>query len=328
MLRPGPRRVLLTGAHRRVAAAVIERLLDDASVELVLGVSYGVAPPWLVGYDPRRFKYISADLSHRRAVENLFLLEDVRERALDTVVHLALETDPDGYSRARHEFNVSSTRHTLGVARASGVRKFVFLSSDAVYKLGPRTDAKVNEDAELNLDARTHTVVRDTIDAEFLCRAKMDDPDCDIMVLRHSGIIGGGVVSGINLLLESEPPVLPIGFDPLLNPCSKDQLASDVHSAVVRHGKGVFNVAGQEVLTLSRLLERRGIIPRRVPGPILRMVNRVQRYTGHTRYHAEFHPGRLHYNLVLDDSRFRERFPNVEFQPGKEGPLTPSRTTT
>lgn len=306
--RAGRRRILVTGVNRRIAANVIERLLDDSTVELVVGVSHGSCPPWLVGHDPARFSHVPAQLNRRREVENLFLLELVRERPIDTVIHLALEGDPVGYDLRRHEFNVSSTRHTLAIGRANGVTKYVFLSSDAVYKIGPRTDAEVDEDSELNLDPGTHPVVRDMIDAEFLCRAKMDDPGCEIVVLRHAGVIGGGVISGINLLLESAPPVLPVGFDPLMNPCTVHELASAICLAALRHGKGVFNVAGAEIRTLSSLLDAHGVSPRRVPGPALRAVNRVQRFLGQTRYHAEYHPGRLHYGLVLDDSRFRRVF--------------------
>ena len=136
----------------------------------------------------------------------------------------------------------------------------------------------------------------------------MDDPSCDVVVLRHSGVIGGGVISGINLLLESDPPVLPVGFDPLMNPCTGEQLAADLCLAVLLHGKGVYNVAGTTIRTLSALLDAHGIKPRRVPGPALRAVNRLQRFLGQTRYHVEYHPGRLHYGLVMDDSRFDRVF--------------------
>ncbi|TPV95304.1 MAG: NAD-dependent epimerase/dehydratase family protein [Myxococcales bacterium FL481] len=309
LARAGLRRVLVTGLERRIAAAVIDHLLEHAGVELILGVSRGSCPPWLVGHDPARFVHTTADLRRRRDVENLFLLELVRERSIDSVIHLALEGDPLGYDLERHRFNVASTRQTLAVARANGVGKYVFLSSDAVYVVGPRTDAKVNEDSELNLAPGTHPVVRDMIDAEFLCRAKMDDPDCEIVVLRHSGVIGGGVVSGINLLLESDPPVLPVGFDPLMNPCSVQELAVAVARATLRHGKGVYNVAGATTATLSSLLDAHGVRPRRVPGFALRAINRTQRFLGQTRYHAEYHPGRLHYGLVLDDARFHHVFP-------------------
>jgi len=307
-LRPGRRRVFIAGARRRVAVHLIERLIADPDVEAVLGVDRGACPPTLLGCDPERFVFASADLSRRRQVDNLFLLDRFRGRPFDTVLHLAFAGNPHGYNFKSHEFNVNAAQHLLEASLRHGVTKYVFLSSDAVYRLGPRNDYKVREDAELNLDPGAHPILRDTLDAEFICRAKMDDPKCEVMVIRPSGVFGGGVISGINLLFESNPPVLPVGFDPMVNPTTKEQLSRDLMLAIFLHGKGVFNVAGGTIGPLSRFFEERGIRPLRVPGPALRVANRLQRTLGMTRYHAGFHPKRLYYSLVLDDAKFERMF--------------------
>ncbi len=144
----------------------------------------------------------------------------------------------------------------------------------------------------------------------------MDDLETEVMVLRPSGVFVGGVISGINLLFESNPPVLPVGFDPMINPTTKEHLARDLMLALNLHGKGVYNVAGVTVGPLSKFLEERGIQPMRVPGPALKLLNRAQRILGMTRFHAGFHPRRLYYSLVLDDSRFEKIFrANIERVP-------------
>lgn len=307
-VRPGKRRVFLAGARRRVAVHLIERLLADPDVEAVLAVDRGACPPALLGCDPERFVYASADLSRRRQVDNLFLLDRFRQRPFDTVLHLAFAGNPHGYNFKAHEFNVNAAQHVLQAALRHGVGKYIFLSSDAVYKLGPRGDYKVREDAELNLDPDAHPILRDTLDAEFICRARMDEPGSEVMVLRPSGVFGGGVISGMNLLFESNPPVLPVGFDPMINPTTKERLARDLMLAIFLHGKGVYNMAGTTVGPLSKFLGERGIKPLRVPGPALKLVNRAQRILGMTRYHAGFHPRRLFYSLVLDDAKFERVF--------------------
>ena len=307
-LRAGQRRVLIAGARRKIAIELIARLLEDPRVDKILAVAAGPCPPALLGHDPERFTYHSAALDRRRQVDNLFLFEDFRARPLDTVVHLAFAGNPKGYDVSRHEYNVNAARHLLDASLRHEIGKYVFLSSDTVYAVGPRGDYKVAEDAELNLRPGGPPGVRDIIDAEFLCRAKMDDEGCEVMVLRPAGVIGGGVVSGLNLLFESNPPVLPIGFDPMINPTTKDRLAADIQLALMLHGKGVYNIAGPSSGPLSHFLEQRGIVPMRVPGPMLRQANRLQRLIGQTRYHAEYQPKRLFYSLVLDDSRFERSF--------------------
>ncbi|MCA9698763.1 MAG: NAD-dependent epimerase/dehydratase family protein [Myxococcales bacterium] len=308
LLRPGMRRVLIAGAQRKIAVELINLLLADRRVDKILAVSEGPCPPSLLGQDPNRLIYHQAGLDRRRSVDNLFLFEHFRDAPIDTVVHLAFAGNPKGYDVSRHEYNVNVTRHLLDASLRHGVGKYVFLSSDAVYAVGPRGDYKVGEDAELNLDPESPATVRDIIDAEFLCRAKMDHPACEVMVLRPAGVIGGGVMSGLNLLFESNPPVLPIGFDPMINPTSKERLAQDLRLASMLRGKGLFNVAGPAAGPLSRFLEARGVKPMRVPGPMLRSTNRLQRLVGQTRYHAEYQPKRLFYSLVLDDSRFEAGF--------------------
>ena len=307
-LREGTRRIFIAGARRRVAVHLIERMLATPDVEAILAVDRGACPPALLGCDPERFVYASADLSRRRQVDNLFLLDRFRDQPFDTVLHLAFAGNPHGYDFASHEFNVNTAQHLLDASLRHDVTKYIFLSSDAVYRIGPRGDYKVREDAELNLDPKAHPILRDTLDAEFICRAKMDFPGCEVMVIRPSGVFGGGVISGMNLLFESNPPVLPVGFDPMINPTTKEQLGHDLLLATFLRGKGVYNVAGKTVGPLSKFLEERGIRARRVPGPALQAVNRLQRMLGMTRYHAGFHPKRLYYSLVLDDSKFERVF--------------------
>lgn len=307
-VRTGPRRLLIAGARRKIAVELIARLLADKRVEKILAVDEGTCPPGLLGHDPARFMFRNASLDRRRQVDNLFLFEEFREHPLDTVVHLAFSGNPKGYDVSRHEYNVNAARHLLDASLRYQIGKYVFLSSDAVYAVGPRGDYKVSEDSELNLDPASPKAVRDIIDAEFLCRAKMDHPACEVMVLRPAGVIGGGVMSGLNLLFESNPPVLPIGFDPMINPTSKERLARDIQLALMFRGKGLYNIAGPTAGPLSRFLEQRGIVPLRVPGPMLRQANRLQRMIGQTRYHAEYQPKRLFYSLVLDDTRFDAAF--------------------
>ncbi len=307
-LRPGARSIIVTGIHRRVGVALVRRLLDHPKVARVLAADGGDCPRGLLSLDPARFLFMPTDLRRRRAVDNLFLAEFFRDAPPDTVVHLAFQGNPLGYDLEGHEFNIQSTRLLLEGALRHELGKFVFLSSDAVYKLGPRTDYRVREDAELNLDPGAHPILRDTLDAEFLCRAKMDSSTTDIMVLRPAGVFGGGVISGINLLMESHPPLLPVGFDPMVNPTDKEHLIRDLLLAIFLRGKGVYNVAGPRVGPLSRFMAERGVEPKRVPGPLLLPLNRLHRALGKTRYHAGFNPGRLYYSLVLDDSRFTRTF--------------------
>ena len=111
----------MSGVHRKVAGTFVQRLMEDPDVELVVGVSHGTCPPPLLDLDPSRFLMTTADLSRRDQVENLFLLDRLQDAPLDTVVHLAFQGNPRGYSVRRHEFNVNSTRWLLDGCLRRGV---------------------------------------------------------------------------------------------------------------------------------------------------------------------------------------------------------------
>ena len=63
LLRAGRRRIFIAGARRRVAVHLIERLIADPDVDVILAVDRGACPPTLLGCDPERFIFASADLS-------------------------------------------------------------------------------------------------------------------------------------------------------------------------------------------------------------------------------------------------------------------------
>ena len=166
-------KILVTGGAGFIGSHLVERLLRE-------GHQVSILDDFNDFYDPAikhaniagvadQISVHRADLRDARAVNEVFHREK-----FDTVVHLAFQGNPRGYGVESHEFNVNSARHLLDASLRHGVSKYIFLSSDAVYKIGPRTDYKVREDGELNLDHDVHPILRDTIDAEFMCRAKMD----------------------------------------------------------------------------------------------------------------------------------------------------------
>ncbi|MFO0634332.1 MAG: hypothetical protein U0168_15915 [Nannocystaceae bacterium] len=302
-LREGPRRVFVAGARRRVAVHVIERLLAAPEVDLVLGVDRGACPPALLGCDPERFIFASADLraSAARSTTCSCSIACASARSTPSCTWRSRATPRATASRATSS---TSTRRATYWTRACAT---AWPSTSSCRAMRSTRSARAPttrcaRTASSNLDPDVHPILRDTIDAEFMCRAKMDRPDCEVMVLRPSGVFGGGVLSGVNLLFESTPPV-PVGFDP--------------HDQSHQQGAAGPRHPARDLLARQRRLQRRGPdgraadeVPRgaRHPadpraGPALGVVNRMQRILGMTRYHADFHPKRLYFSLVLDDSR-------------------------
>ncbi|MFD1147004.1 NAD-dependent epimerase/dehydratase family protein [Saccharothrix hoggarensis] len=113
-------RVLVTGAHGKLGAATVDRLLRDGHE--VTGVD--IAPP--VHDRSRDAAYFQADLADAGQVAALV-------PGHDAVVHAAAIPSPEHHpSQVIFQNNVMSTYHLVEAAERAGVRRFVFISSETV----------------------------------------------------------------------------------------------------------------------------------------------------------------------------------------------------
>jgi NAD+ dependent glucose-6-phosphate dehydrogenase len=112
--RPRAERVLLTGASGRVGRAIRSRLGDAYEWRLL-----DREPP--TG-DPEH-EYIVADITDEEAVHEA--IEDI-----DTVIHLAGDPRPEAPWDSVLANNIDGTQTVLEAAAETGVKKFVFASSN------------------------------------------------------------------------------------------------------------------------------------------------------------------------------------------------------
>jgi dTDP-glucose 4,6-dehydratase len=139
-------RVFLTGATGFFGAWLIESFLH-ANTELGLGATAVV-----LTRDPAAARMRMATLGDRGSIE--LHAGDVRgfeypPGPFDFVVHAATESSRQLHAGdSRHMFDtiVSGTRRVLDFARATGVRRFLLVSSGAVYGRQPADVEAVSED--------------------------------------------------------------------------------------------------------------------------------------------------------------------------------------
>lgn len=114
-------RVLVTGANGYIGASTVVRLLDSGITELHALVRTDASRDALLArHDDPRLRVLVADL----LAPGLVLPE------VDAVVHLAALRQP---GPLLYETNVEGTRRLVTAARDAGARRFVHLSSQAVY---------------------------------------------------------------------------------------------------------------------------------------------------------------------------------------------------
>jgi UDP-glucose 4-epimerase len=299
-----PLAVLVTGATSGLGRVLTRYLYYDDDVRFVLATGREPKPYFFDQYDPAKFHYARLDITRGRELKNLFYSDLVKDVGIDAVVHMAIRNRADERSpESAHRLNVQGTRNMLEFAlETDSIRKFVFTSSHIVYRADPMNPVFLDEESDLNFDLGIARWTKDRVDADLMCRSKMDDPRLKIVVLRYSNIYGRGINRFMYSWLNSPLSPHPLGFDPMINLLHpRDAVRAIQLSLAHRDVAGVFNVVGKETGPLSAIARSNGTRTIGLPGDVtLRAFNRLQRLVGASQFHYEVDPSRLYYPCMLD----------------------------
>src|SRR5687768_14430040 len=241
--------VLVTGVSRDLGARFARLLAAEERLE-VIGLD--VVPP---RHDLGKAEFVRAD------IRNPVIAKVIAARGVDTVVHLAVVATPGsaGGRSSMKEINVIGTMQLLAACqRAETVQKLVVQSSISVYGASPRDPAKFTEDMSPRAQPRTG-FGKDAVEIEGYVRGlARRRPDVVVTTLRLANLMGATVDSHVTRFLSL--PVVPrvMGFDARLQFLHPSDAVDAL--ALVTEGDigGTFNVAADDVVTLSQALRMMG----------------------------------------------------------------------
>ncbi len=246
--------ILVTGVGGFWGAQVAVRLLEKTQQRSgpdyhVIGLDVEPPDPEIKGLD-----FIQAD------IRNPLLVELLKSEGVHTVCHLVF-VDSTRPSEANFETNVMGTMKVLGASAEAGVRKVVLKSSTAVYGAQPNNPAFMNEEHPLH-GSRSYGYTRDMVEIEAFCNGfRRQVPEMILTTLRFPSIVGPTVDTPMTRFLrEPWTPVL-MGFDPLMQIIHERDVADALVHAVENDTPGVFNVAAEGSLPLTKLMGLSGKIP-------------------------------------------------------------------
>ncbi len=295
--------ILITGVTTSIGRNLVMHLITNKRVGMILGVAQRVKPYYFNDLPKEKFIYRKCNILKPRELKNLFLSKLFRQMEINTVVHLAFHNRPLR-GEDIHRLNVEGTRDLLKKCiDTKGITKFVFKSSDVVYKLTPHNPVFLDENAPLNFDPDVDQWIKDRVDADMICRSFMDNGQVKIIILRMSNIIGRNINGQFNAYFDSRPVIKTLGFNPLVNLLHMKDVIRSITLALVKSGRGIYNIAGRDtapISTFTRLNGRRLIS---VPEPLLSTVNWVQRKFGLTKYYYSVDRERQKYTALLDISK-------------------------
>lgn len=299
--------VLITGVASTVGRHLAMHLMNDDRVGVVIGTSAGDPPHFFNNFDKERFRFVRADILRSRQLRNLFGSREFQDADINTVVHLAFISSPTYRGERVHRFNVEGTKNLLDKCIEHGIEKFVFKSSDVVYKLDASTPMFLDENADLNHDPGADQWVKDRVAAEMICRAKMDTPGMDIVILRFSNIIGRNVNAQLNSYFDGHLIFKAMGFNPMVNLIHmKDVIQAILLSVFKETSSNIFNIAGNDTATISTFAELNDRRCISLPETFMPLVNFWMRKLGLTDYYYSVDRERMKYSCLLDTTNARQ----------------------
>jgi UDP-glucose 4-epimerase len=239
------RRVLVTGLSTFWGGRVAQRLEEDPSIDVIIGLDR---------HEPNvkleRTEYVRSD-------ENYSILSRiVKATKVDTIVHTFLIVDSTQTpGRLLHEINVIGTMNLFAAASApeSTVRKVVVKSSALVYGCSPQDPVWCREDYRRKAPLRSR-VERSLVEVEGYVRDfAVDNPHVTVSLLRFSNVLGPDIVTPLSKALRL--PLVPsvFGFDPRVQFVHEDDVVRSMLFAVAEDHPGIFNVAGDGLLPWSEV---------------------------------------------------------------------------
>jgi UDP-glucose 4-epimerase len=294
----------VTGISRYLGARAAAELAGDESIERVVGVDT-IPPTPPLSDRLGRVEFVRAD------IRNPLIAKVIATAQIDTVLHLSIAATPSvtgGGRSVMKEMNVIGTMQLLAACQKSeSVRRLVVKSTTGVYGGSPRDPAAFTEDTEPPSPPRSG-YAKDSAEIEGYLRGfGRRRPDVGLAVLRLASVVGPTIKTALTRYLAL--PVVPtmLGYDPRMQLLHEDDALAVLLQATRGDYRGVVNVAGDGVVTLSQVIRRAGRIGLPVPAPaagvvgqLLRQVGRLELSPDATRF--------LNFGRVVDTTRLRTDF--------------------
>lgn len=307
--------VLVTGVASPLGERLVRSFLADTRIGHVLTCAH-LPPDQALSVPPNpRLTYLQVDLTRSRRVREL-VFGPARDLGVGVVVHLAQHRRAHVSGRKAHKLNVEALRSILDLTdRHPTIRRVVVRSYAEVYKVSLDLPVLVTENHPLDLSPGAAQYVRDRVEADLTACARMGLSKAEIVVLRCAEALGPDTGSQLYDLLDAPVVFRPLGFDPMVNVATLDDLVDALERATHGSGEGVFNIPGYDTLPLTEAIRRWGV--RQVPAPsrVIQPLYELRHRVLGTDFSYGMNRRRMHYGLVLDGTRAREELGYVPSHP-------------
>jgi UDP-glucose 4-epimerase len=295
------RSVLVTGASGLIGRRLVAQLAEDREgIGAVVALDLREVPE---GERLPGVRYETGDIRDPQ------LGKRMQGWGSDTVAHLAaIVTPPEGSTRElEHSIDVLGTENVLRACLEAGVEQLVYTSSGAAYGYHADNPVPLVEDDALRGNPEFAYSDHKRLVEEMLARARSEHPELRQLVFRPGTILGERVTNPITAMFE-RPVVLGVqGSDIPFVIVWDEDVARCIAKGIRERRSGIYNVAGDGVITLREMARRLGKPYLALPAFVLETALGAARALGLTQLGPE-QVNFLRYRPVLDNERLKSEF--------------------
>ena len=246
------RSVLITGAAGYIGRQLVAGLASNRGT-LATVVAMDVRPLPAEQHQAG-LEYCTGDVREAE-IEKVF-----RDHAIDTVVHLAAIVTPGKHTSPELEYSVDvlGTQNILRICAATGVSKLIVTSSGAAYGYHADNPAWLRESDALRGNDTFPYARHKRLVEEMLARFRDQHPALRQLIFRPGTILGELVSNQITDIFE-RPLILGVRGAPTPFVFIWDQdVVACLMEGIHNERGGIYNLAGDGVLTLQEIAARTG----------------------------------------------------------------------
>ncbi len=261
--------ILITGVSGYLGTRLAEALADEEMAGEVVGMD--IRPPVRAS---DRITYYQKDIRDD-AIGPLF-----SRHSIDTVLHLAFVVKPIHNLKKMHDIDVNGTRNMLELARMSGVKHFIAISSTLAYGAHPDNPKRIREDAPLRGNKTFPYGFYKAATDQMMQDYAAGHPEMKITILRPCTVFGPSVDNYISRMLFLPLTMCVKGCDPPVQFVHEQDFVAACMAALANPVPGAFNIAGDGTLTVSEIAKmlktRVAPIPAKILYPALECLWRLR----------------------------------------------------
>lgn len=247
------RTVAIIGARGFLGKSALKYLETKRNGSRVIAIDYKKPSLTL-----KKTKFYKLNLTETMA--DVSLAKILKQEQVDTLIHTACPRSPLNNEALNHEITAIGSYYIFNACQAAGVKKVVMASTADVYGAFATNPNFLTE----NMPAKAYRqskFLADKIDAEKQAlKFARKNPDACLTILRPCTILGPTINSYKTRYLGRAVVPTILGFDPLLQFIHEEDAKRVFERLIEEDHPGTFNLSGDGVLPLSRVLDILGRI--------------------------------------------------------------------